>query len=311
MTGYFAAGSDEALDHFSRLSTSCAATSSVARGPIGGRGWMPLRRARFGSEWTRWAAPTGQPRDRVGLEDVGPPLVEAVAAGCPGSRVSHLRPRRPSRLRALEVISGRTTPLRRELRVLGPRLRRRGPRFPRAVGHGDDIALCAPGRNTPPLSAPDVSAPSGLQTALNSASGGAVICLNAGTYAAISLSSKSYSSDVRVQPASGAAVVLGGATLNAVAHLHITGIGRNHATLRIGDVQVDARGGCSRHLTFDHYTATGGVNVIPKYACSHHMAILFDHDRFDNLTSETWEGRFNVQAYDTGPSRPKRHHHLQ
>ena len=50
---------------------------------------------------------------------------------------------------------------------------------------------------------------SGLQTALNSAVGGNVICLNSGSYGAVSLSSKSYASEVIVQPVAGATVTTG------------------------------------------------------------------------------------------------------
>ena len=129
-----------------------------------------------------------------------------------------------------------------------------------------------------------------------------MICLNAGNYGNISLSSKSYSSDVTVEPASNAAVTIGSVTLDTVAHLHITGIGGGTATLSMGFIQIDLNSGCSSNLTFDYYTSTGGVNIIPKYSCSHGMAILFDHDRFDNLGQNTWEGRINVQGLNTGPS---------
>lgn len=143
-----------------------------------------------------------------------------------------------------------------------------------------------------------------LQTALNSASGGAVICVTAGSTGNISLTSQSYSSLVTVQPASSAAVTVGSVTLNAVANLKFTGAGNadgSAATMSMGFTAIDTSSGCSTNVTFDHITETGGVLIQPKYSCSHGLGLLWDHDRFDDLPHALYDGRFSVNALGTGP----------
>ena len=120
----------------------------------------------------------------------------------------------------------------------------------------------------------------------------------------MSLSSKSFSSDVTVQPAPGAQVVLGDVTLNGVSHLVVTGVGGGGASLKIGGNDIDESDGCSSHVTFEYLTYTRGVVVEPRSSCAVNMDLVWDHDRFDNLGSQTWEGRFNVQALNSGPHQP-------
>ena len=141
----------------------------------------------------------------------------------------------------------------------------------------------------------------GLEAALKAATGGQVICLKSGDYGDIAISSKRFRSDVIVRPSSGAAVVLGKVKLDAVSHLVVTGAGGGGATLRVDGTDIDVSRGCSASDKFKYVTYTSGVIVEPRYACSRHLALLWDHDRFDNLAPATWEGRFNVQAYNTGP----------
>jgi len=143
-----------------------------------------------------------------------------------------------------------------------------------------------------------------LQTSITNGAAGSVICLNTGNYGDISLTSVAKTSDVTIQPAPGATVKLGYLTVNASTHLHFTGVGGGGATMSINGTIIDVSSGCSNHLAFDHITYTAGVIVLPKYGCSTDMALLWDHDRFDNLPNANWEGRFNVQAFDTGPSAP-------
>ena len=113
--------------------------------------------------------------------------------------------------------------------------------------------------------------------------------------------SKSYASLVTVQPAPGAAVALGGLTLGDVANVQVTGVGGSGATMSHSG---DFISGCGHNLSFDHITYTGGVITEPSSACSINLNWTWDHDRFDNLGAETWEGRFNVQALNTGPAQP-------
>lgn len=148
-------------------------------------------------------------------------------------------------------------------------------------------------------------AASSVQTALNSATGGEVICLNSGAMPSVSLSGKTYSSVVTVQPAPGAAVTGGGWNLDAVSNLQVTGVGATTgpgATMSMGGFDIDLSSGCSSNLTFDHITFTGGSMLKPQFACSHDLNITWDHDRFDNLGQETYEGRLNIQGMDTGPA---------
>ena len=138
---------------------------------------------------------------------------------------------------------------------------------------------------------------SGLQSALNRASGGAVICLNAGSHGNVSLTSKSYSSDVIVRPVANAAVAVGEVTLNAVAHLRFTGNGGGSATMSIAGNNVDkGTSNCSRNITFDHATYTAPVSVHDNSGsgCSVNEHLLWDHDKFDSLTSGAYEGRISI-----------------
>jgi hypothetical protein len=127
----------------------------------------------------------------------------------------------------------------------------------------------------------------GLQTALNNAAGGAVICLNSGSYGNISLSSKSYSSVVTVQPATNAAVVLGHIDFTSVGNLHIAGNGGGGATMSVAGHDVD---GSSLNLTLDYLTVNGCSEVSnPGFS-----NVLFDHNRYDNIGPCTYEGRVTV-----------------
>ena|GEM_PF-2013204 len=150
--------------------------------------------------------------------------------------------------------------------------------------------------NLPTLATCTSTISSGLQTALNNATGGAVICLNSGSYGNIALTSKAYSSDVIVQPASGATVTVGSVTLNAVTHLRFTGVGGASATMSVGGSEIDVSSGCSTNITFNYVTYTSGAFTYPTYSCSHGMAILYDHDRFDNISGPGGgeEQRFRV-----------------
>lgn len=150
-----------------------------------------------------------------------------------------------------------------------------------------------------------------------------MICLAAGTYPSLTLGSRTFASDVTVQPASGAAVTILAVTLQDSSHLHFTGVGGSGATLTIGNasnVRAPASGAtppgyggvaatvdpsndaptCSSHITFDYLVFVGEVNIEPHCAS---MAILIDHDRLDNIAAENpWEGRISVQALDAAPS---------
>jgi len=148
-----------------------------------------------------------------------------------------------------------------------------------------------------------------LQTALNNATGGAVICLSStSSYGSVALTAKTYSSVVTVQPVSGVAATVGGVTLNNVDNLRFTGVGAaslSSTSLKVAGTAIDASSGCSLNITYDHVIFTGGVALRPQFTCSVNMNILFDHDRLDNLSApggaET--GRFHIR-YQSGGSGP-------
>ena len=63
--------------------------------------------------------------------------------------------------------------------------------------------------------------------------------------------------------------------------------------MSIGGNDVDRSSGCSTNVTFDYATYTAPVNVQIRSGCSN-MHLLWDHDKFNNLTSGAFEGRVNV-----------------
>jgi chitodextrinase len=158
-------------------------------------------------------------------------------------------------------------------------------------------AACSP----PPSGSCTTTISSGLATAIQNAAAGATICLNSGSYPAMTFTSLSKSSDVTIRPAAGATVTLGEIDLQVANHLHFTGTG---GTMSVNGAEVDEfdtrPGPCSNHLTFDYLTFTTGLSIYPRCAS---MAILLDHDNLNNLTNvDGWDGRLNVQALDEGPS---------
>jgi hypothetical protein len=123
-----------------------------------------------------------------------------------------------------------------------------------------------------------------LQSTLNSATGGEVICLNSGSTGNISLSSKTYSSVVTVQPASTATVTVGNVTLTSVRRLNFTGVGNSSGTAAtMGMNKTDISGANSTNLTFDHITFKAPTGCVGLTGTSSDSAILFDHDRLDNI----------------------------
>jgi chitodextrinase len=126
-----------------------------------------------------------------------------------------------------------------------------------------------------------------LQSTLNSATGGEVICVNTGSTGNISLSSKSYSALVTVQPASTAAVTLGNVTLTSVRRLNFTGVGNSSGTAATMTMnQLWISGNTSTNLTFDHITYSSPHGCVSVNGQSTDSAILFDHDRLDNMETE-------------------------
>ena len=132
----------------------------------------------------------------------------------------------------------------------------------------------------------------GLAVVIRNASAGATICLNSGSYGAVTFRSLSKSADVTVRPAAGANVTIGEVDLQVVRHLRFTGLG---GRMSVAGAEVDdsnTRPKCSSHLTFDHLRFTRGMDVHARCAA---MAILVDHVNLNNvLGTGAGEGRINV-----------------
>jgi hypothetical protein len=106
-----------------------------------------------------------------------------------------------------------------------------------------------------------------------------------------------------VQPATNANVSLGDVTLNAVAHLHFTGNGGGSAKMSIAGNEIDrSTSNCSGNVTFDYATYTAPVNVHDNSGsgCSVNEHLLWDHDKFDSLTSGAYEGRISITGDGAG-----------
>jgi hypothetical protein len=127
-----------------------------------------------------------------------------------------------------------------------------------------------------------------LESALQSAAGGSTICLSSGTAGQIDLYSVSPSSNVTVQPASGATVYLGNIDVGANTH-NVTFTGFSG----LGGVGIGSSGAsCCTNLSFTHDTFTGESyvrNVV-------NSNIMFAHDTFNNINecSGCFEGRIEV-----------------
>jgi chitodextrinase len=136
---------------------------------------------------------------------------------------------------------------------------------------------------------------SGLAAAIQSASAGATICLNSGSYGNLSLTSVGKSADVTVRPATGADVTIGRLTFRMVNHLRFTGEG---GSMKIGGLDLDpsdSDNSWSHHLTFDQTVWTAATTVRTRGS---NQAILFDSSVFDNLGVGMYEGRLSVRGYN-------------
>lgn len=147
---------------------------------------------------------------------------------------------------------------------------------------------------------------SGLQTELDNATGGEVICLSStSSYGDIALTAKAYSSVVTVQPSSGVAAVVGTVTLNNADNIRFTGAGASSlasTSLAVNGVALDPSSGCSTNVEFDHVSmsAGGATTLNPTYACSSSLAWTFDHDRFDDVWTSGNHEEQRFRIVDTG-----------
>jgi hypothetical protein len=153
-----------------------------------------------------------------------------------------------------------------------------------------------------------LSGGNGLQTALNNATGGEVICLSGSTsYGNISLGTKVYSSDVIIQPANGANARIGSISLAAVQHLHFTGNGGGGSNLTIG--QTNINGGQSstatnRDLTFDYLTSDATTGCWQIWGTTNTSNILLNHTRHDGIDKDVANCRDDGRVLTRDASTP-------
>ena len=140
---------------------------------------------------------------------------------------------------------------------------------------------------------------SGIPAALSAARAGSVICLSAGSYGPVRISSVSKASDVIVRPLAGATVTLGSLSINRVTHVRFSGIG---GTMNVGGIETDPSGGISTRDTFDHLVVTTGCNEIHKSGSIQHLLLQMNKDRYDNLGVCGHEGRVQVMGRDSAAS---------
>ena len=113
--------------------------------------------------------------------------------------------------------------------------------------------------------------------AISSARAGKTVCLGAGTYGAVSLSSVRKAADVIVRPVNGAKVSVGKVTLHGrTNHIRFSGQG---ATLNVAGM-TSSNGDVLSYITFDHVNFTDCVNFWIGGAST---ANRFDHDRLEGL----------------------------
>lgn len=116
-----------------------------------------------------------------------------------------------------------------------------------------------------------------IANAIASASAGKTVCLGAGTYGAVSLSSVRKASDVIVRPVNGATVSIGRVTMNGrTNHIRFSGQG---ATLSVAGFR-SSNGDVLSHIKFDHVVFTDCVNF---WIAGSSTANVFDHDRLEGL----------------------------
>ena len=104
-----------------------------------------------------------------------------------------------------------------------------------------------------------------------------------------------------VQPAATAAVTVGNVTLTSVRRLTFTGVGNSSGTAATMAMnQVWIAGATSTNLSFDHITFVSPHGCVSVNGESTDSAILFDHDRLDNMETEGNFGCLNEGRLGTG-----------
>jgi len=150
-------------------------------------------------------------------------------------------------------------------------------------GRGAALAACdqtlSPGAN--------------LGAAISSAAGGAVLCLNDGTYGGITLSNVSKSSMVTVQSVNGAAKVnVGLLQLDSVSYVHLREVTFTGGLLRGHHLQITSSIGAA-------YLLNGVSQILKVYGVGNNAAILIDKVSYLNIPNPCTnnacvEGRISI-----------------
>ncbi len=146
-----------------------------------------------------------------------------------------------------------------------------------------------------------ISSGTNLGSTVTNATGGAVICLNSGSYsvAGNDLYGVHKSDWVTIKPASGATVNLS-LTLWGVQYMRFTGLG---GTLNISGLYMSSgnsdsslgHGPLGQHVEVDHANFTGTAQLDPQDA---NLDWTIDSNTFYDLDAGTYEGRLSVRGYD-------------
>ena len=136
---------------------------------------------------------------------------------------------------------------------------------------------------------------SGLTTAINNAASGTVICLNNGSYGAITLTGVNKSSDVIIQPAPGQTATLGLLTVQNSSHLKFQGL--TIAGMLLGESTAPGTSGSpiGTYITLSHNAFTDSATVENR-ASAQVVHLLIDGNTFNDLGEARWEGRLSVDC---------------
>lgn len=122
-----------------------------------------------------------------------------------------------------------------------------------------------------------------VNTDLQGASGGEVLCFASGTYTGIDFYNASPASDVTLRPADGATVTMGDITANHVSHVKVTGFTGGSS---VSAVEVVNSAGNSDHITVTGNAITGrGTQVVGN--TNTNAAITFSNNVFDGQDGST------------------------
>lgn len=149
----------------------------------------------------------------------------------------------------------------------------------------------------PPPSGCSSTISAGLQAAITAAPAGSTICLQAGSYGALTLTDVVKSSDVTIEPVAGVTASVTSMTITRSSHLVFDGTG---GTLNLGGLDSDPSDSITaaqamHDLTFRKVAWTGPVGVRLRGSG---QQIVFDGDSFDNLgMTGIGEGRLTLKGY--------------